>query len=164
LNLPEGPIAVPRASRGGKLSVEDFWMKPFGKLVVAGGAVAMLAGCMHRGVEAVSNGDVAIDSLSATRTAVLRVDNSSGGPVRVYMVRPGMKPAYVAKSMSGQVRSWVLDPQVFPAQRVSFEVRDNDGNIIRTLGPYTVHKNETVDIVVSPSGERARAMIHRSTP
>jgi hypothetical protein len=151
-------------TRGVKLSVEDVWMKPFGKLVVAGGAVAMLAGCMHRGVENVSSGDVTIDSLSATRTAVLRVNNSSGGPVRVYMRLPGMKPSYIAKSMSGQVRSWVLDPQLFPAQNVSFEVRDNDGNVIRTLGPYNVHRNETVEVTVSPNGERARAVVHRSTP
>jgi hypothetical protein len=139
-------------------------MKPFRKLVVAGGAVAMLAGCMHRGVEYVSSGDVAIDSLSATRTAVLRVDNSSDQTVRVYMLMPGMHPAYVAKSMPNQVRSWVLDPQMFPAQSVSFEVRDENKNVIRTLGPYTVHKNETVDVVVSPNGERARATVHRSVP
>jgi hypothetical protein len=139
-------------------------MKPFRKLVVAGGAVAMLAGCMHRGVEYVSSGDVAVDSLSATRTAVLRVDNSSDQTVRVYMLMPGMHPAYVAKSMPNQVRSWVLDPQMFPAQSVSFEVRDENKNVIRTLGPYTVHKNETVDVVVSPNGERARATVHRSVP
>ena len=139
-------------------------MKSIQKLLVAGGAVVMLAGCMHRGAEYVSAGDVAIDSLSATRTAILRVDNSSSSTVRVYMLMPGMKPTYIAKSTAGQVRSWVLDPNLFPAQSVSFEVRDADKNVIRTLGPYTVHKNETVDLVVSPSGERARATIHRSTP
>lgn len=139
-------------------------MKPFTKLLVASAATVMLAGCMHRGAEYVSAGDVAIDSLSATRTAILRVDNSSDAPVRVYMLMPGMNPSYVAKSQARSVRSWVLDPNIFPAQSVSFEVRDADKNIIRTLGPYTVHKNETVDVVVSPSGERARATIHRSTP
>lgn len=139
-------------------------MKSFHRLLAAGSAVAMLAGCMHRGAEYVSAGDVAIDSLSATRTAILRVDNSSGAPVRVYMIMPGMKPNYVAKSAAGQVRSWVLDPNMFPAQSVSFEVRDADHNVIRTLGPFTVNKNQTVDIVVSPSGERARAVVHQSTP
>ncbi|HXT15157.1 MAG TPA: hypothetical protein VN706_05975 [Gemmatimonadaceae bacterium] len=139
-------------------------MKSFHKLVVAGGAVAMLAGCMHRGVESVSGGDVAVDSLSATRTAIVRVDNSSGQEVRVYMLMPHMKPNYIAKSMSGQVRSWVLDPNQFPAQDVSFEVQDANHNIIRTLGPFNVHKNQTVDIVVSPNGERARASIHPSVP
>lgn len=150
--------------RGADYPWRDFWMKTFRKLMVAGGAAVLLAGCMHRGVEYVSSGDVAIDSLSATRTAILRVDNSSDQAVRVYMLMPGMKPAYVAKSSPGQVRSWVLDPQIFPAQSVSFEVRDHDKNVIRTLGPYTVHKNETVDVVVSPSGERARASVHRSVP
>ena len=139
-------------------------MKSFPKLMVAGAAMAMLAGCMHRGVESVSGGDVAIDSLSATRTAILRVDNSSGQTVRVYMMMPGMKENYVAKSLPGQVRSWVLDPQMFPAQSVSFEVRDENKNVIRTLGPYSVHRNETVDVVVSPNGERARASVHKSTP
>jgi hypothetical protein len=139
-------------------------MKPFSKLLVAGGAVAMLAGCMHRGADNVSNGDVIVDSLSATRTAILRVDNSSAAPVRVYMLLPGMKPTYVAKSLAGQVRSWVLDPQLFPAQNVSFEVRDNGGAIIRTLGPFNLRDNQTVDVVVSPNGERARATVHRSTP
>lgn len=139
-------------------------MKPFRKLVVAAGAVTMLAGCMHRGAENLSAGDVAIDSLSATRTAILRVDNSSNAPVRVYMIMPEMKPMYVAKSRAGQVRSWVLDPQMFPAQSVSFEVRDDDGNVIRVLGPYRVNKNETVDVIVNRTGERARASVHRSTP
>src|SRR5689334_10633950 len=60
-------------------------VKSFGQLIIAASATAMLAGCMHRGVDNVSAGDIAIDSLSATRTAILRVDNASASVARVYM-------------------------------------------------------------------------------
>ena len=137
-------------------------MNSFHRLAVGTGAALLLAGCMHRGVENVSTGDVTIDSLSASRTAILRVDNASPGVVRVYMVMPGMKPAYVAKAQPGQVRSWVLDPAMFPAQAVSFEARPENGTPL-TLGPYRVDKNDTVELVVPPDPGMARARVHRSS-
>ena len=138
-------------------------MKSLGKLIIAASATAMLAGCMHRGVDNVSAGDIAIDSLSATRTAILRVDNASTGVARVYMIMPEMKPNYVAKAMPGQIRSWVLDPNMFPAQSVSFEVRPENGERI-IVGPYRVNRNETVEVVVPSNPNRAHASVHRSTP
>lgn len=138
-------------------------MNSIPRLIVAAGAAVALAGCMHRNVDNVSAGDISIDSLSATRTAILRVDNASPTAVRVYLVMPGMKPSYVAKAMPGQVRSWVLDPNMFPAQSISFETRP-EGGTPSTLGPYRVMKNETVDVVVPQNPNRAHAAVHRSTP
>ena len=138
-------------------------MTPFGKLLVAAGATAMLAGCMHRGVENVSAGDVAIDSLSATRTAILRIDNTSLVIVRVYMKMPGMKENYVAKAMPGQVRSWVLDPNMFPAASLSFDIHPENGTPFM-IGPYKVNKNETIDIVVPSDMNMVRGVVHQSTP
>jgi hypothetical protein len=137
-------------------------MKRIGMFITATAAAVALAGCMHRGVENVSAGDVAIDSLSATRTAVLRVDNASSDTIRLYMKMPGMKASYVAKALPGQVRSWVLDPNLFPAASVSFESRANKGAPV-TIGPYKVNKNETVDVVVPTDPMTIHASVHRST-
>ena len=131
-------------------------------LIAVAAATAALAGCMHRGAENISAGDVSIDSLSATRTAILRVDNASPTVVRLYMVMPGMKPNYVAKALPGQVRSWVLDPNMFPASSVSFEVRPEGGTPV-TIGPYKANKNETIDVVVPANAAMASASVHRST-
>jgi len=137
-------------------------MKRIGMFITATAAAVALAGCMHRGVENVSAGDVAIDSLSATRTAVLRVDNASSDTIRLYMKMPGMKASYVAKALPGQVRSWVLDPNLFPAASVSFESRANKGAPV-TFGPYKVNRNETVDVVVPTDPMTIHASVHRST-
>jgi hypothetical protein len=138
-------------------------MRSYGRLIVAATAMAALAGCMHRGVDNVSAGDVSIDSLSATRTAILRVQNGSASVVRVYMVMPGMQPNYVAKSMPGNTRSWVLDPNMFPAAAVSFQLRPESGTT-QTVGPYKVTKNQTIDVVVGAGDAMPTAMVHASTP
>jgi hypothetical protein len=153
---------LPR-SRAESQREEDRLMNPIGKLLVAAAATAMLAGCMHRNYEGVAAGEIAIDSLSATRTAILRVDNASTSIVRVYMKMPGMQPNYVAKALPGQVRSWVLDPNMFPATDVSFEARSEDGTT-RSLGPYKINKGETIELVVPANSADARASVHKSTP
>ena len=137
-------------------------MKRIGMFIAATATAATLAGCMHRGVDNVSAGDVSIDSLSATRTAILRVDNASSSTVRLYMVMPGMKPNYVAKALPGQVRSWTLDPNMFPAASVSFEARADKGEPIK-IGPYKVNKNETIDVVVPADPATVHASVHRSS-
>jgi hypothetical protein len=137
-------------------------MKRIGVFLAATATAVALAGCMHRGVDNVSAGDVSIDSLSATRTAVLRIDNASSDTIRLYMKMPGMKASYVAKALPGQVRSWVLDPNMFPAASVSFESRANKGQAT-TIGPYKVNRNETVDVVVPSDPATIHATVHRST-
>lgn len=137
-------------------------MKRIGTLIVATATVVGLAGCMHRGVDNVSAGDVAIDSLSATRTAILRVNNASASTIRLYLVRPGMKPSYVAKSLPGQVRSWVLDPTMFPAASISFESRADKGTPT-TIGPYKVNKNETIEVTVPADPVTVHASVHKSS-
>src|ERR1051325_1849659 len=58
--LPPGCV---RRAHGARWSISrGGLMTPIGKLILAAGASAMLAGCMHRGVENVSAGDVAIDT------------------------------------------------------------------------------------------------------
>ena len=134
------------------------------RLIAVATAMACLAGCMHRGTTAVASGDVTIDSLSATRTAVLRVENNYPREVRVYTVLKGMEPNYVAKAMPGQTRAWVLDPQIFPTNAIWFEARPTDGTAPIRLGPYKVVKGQTVELVVPADAQRMRVSIHRSTP
>jgi hypothetical protein len=117
---------------------------------------------MHRQSAGISAGDVAIDSLSASRTALLRVDNTYPSEVRVYTM-VGKQRNYVAKAMPGQVRTWVLDPNLFPASKITFIAEAKDGSMKRVLGPFKVDRGETVELVVSSDFDAARATIHRST-
>jgi hypothetical protein len=133
------------------------------KLIALAGATTMLGACMHHKTYSEAGGEVSVDSLSATRTALLRIDNSTSTPVRVYTVIDG-KANYVAKSMPGQARTWVLDPNLFPNSNISFEARPGDGSPTRTFGPYKVNKNETVDLVIATDPMASRAVVHRSTP
>ena len=138
-------------------------MSHFSRLIVAAGAAACLAGCMHNKYEAVSAGDVAIDSLTAARTVVLRVQNDYPSEVRVYTVIDG-KANYVAKAMPSETRSWVMDPNLFPTKNISFEARAKDGSATQRIGPFTLDKGQTIEIVVPASMDRTRAVIHKSTP
>lgn len=137
-------------------------MKRIAMTIAAGSIAVALAGCMHRGAENVAYGDIAIDSLSATKTAVLRVNNASTSTVRLYLVMPGMKPGYVAKSEPGQIRSWVLDPTMFPTPSVSFEARVENG-ITTRIGPYKVNKNEVIDVTIPTDPAVMHAEVHKST-
>ena len=139
-------------------------MKSVRTVAVLAGTIAALAGCMHQGgTQSASAGDVAIDSLTASRTAILRVQNSYPTEVRLYTVIKG-QANYVAKAMPGETRTWVLDPQLFPAQEISFEARPGDGKPPQIVGPYKVNRGETIELVVPATLESARATIHRSTP
>lgn len=139
-------------------------MKRFQTLLVAGLAATALAGCMHQGSATYAEpGDIAVDSLSASRTALLRVQNAYRSEVRLYTLL-GHQANYVAKAMPGETRTWVLDPNLFPTNDISFEVRPADGTPTTVLGPYKVEKGQTVEVVVPATAGRARANIHRSTP
>src|SRR5947209_720220 len=101
-------------------------------LAAVAGFAALLAGCTHNTSQSASGGDVAIDSLTATRTAILRVQNNYGSEVRVYTVLGGTvlggQANYVATAMPGETRTFVLDPKIFPADAISFETRPADGS------------------------------------
>ncbi|MGH7616178.1 MAG: hypothetical protein ACREPM_03015 [Gemmatimonadaceae bacterium] len=84
-----------------------------------------------------------------------------GSEVRVYTVI-GHQQNYVAKAMAGELRTFVLDPNLFPNDDISFEARPTDGTPPRTLGPYKVNKGETVDIEVPPIFTDIHASVHRS--
>ena len=131
-------------------------------LLVSGAAAMVLAGCMHRGTQAEASGDVPIDSLSASRTAVLSVQNAYSSPVRIYTVIGGQLN-YVAKAAPGGVHSWVLDPNLFPNSAISFEVRAADGGQTTRVGPFKVNKGETVDLIVPATLSETRATVHKST-
>ena len=137
-------------------------MRTYVKLIATASTIVALAGCYHHAVDNVSAGDVAVDSLSATKTAILRVDNASGTVVRFDMKMPGMQPNYIAKSQPGTVRSWVLDPMMFPAQEISFEVRPENGASY-VIGPYKVNRNETIDVVIPANAAMGHAQVHPST-
>jgi hypothetical protein len=159
---------LPFLSGGGALGAAELarrtFMKSLRNIVIGIAAAVSLTGCMHRGANAgYASGDVAIDSLSASRTALLRVDNSYPSEVRIYTLI-GHQKNYVAKAMPNQVRTWVLDPNLFPAPKITFVAEAKDGSMKRVLGPFRVNRGETVELVVTDDFDAARASIHRSTP
>jgi hypothetical protein len=122
---------------------------------------ATVAGCMHNRTETMSGGDVAIDSLTAVRTGLLRVQNDYSAEVRIYAIN-GNQKNYIAKAMPGEARTFVLDPNLFPANAISFEARAADNATAKTVGPFKVTRGETVDLVIPKMIENASATVHRS--
>ena len=131
-------------------------------LLIAGATTTIIAACAHPGTSA-SSGDIAIDSLSATKTAILRVQNNYPSEVRVYSVIGGQLN-YIAKAMPGETRSFVLDPNLFPNDAISFEMRGTSASDTSRVGPFKVSRGETVELVVPANLAQARATVHRSTP
>ena len=125
---------------------------------------AALAGCMQseRGTRSAA-GDIEVDSLSATRTVLLRVQNSYPTKVRVYTLMGG-QATEVASVVRDGVRTVVLDPNLFPYPSISFEIRPEEGGMVKRLGPYRLYKGETAELVVTPDLNQARIDIHHSTP
>ena len=125
---------------------------------------ALLAGCMQSESRTQSAaGDIEVDSLSATRTVLLRVQNNYPTKVHVYTVIGGQANEVASVAPSG-VRTVVLDPNLFPYPRISFEIRPEHADVAKRVGPVSVHKGETAELVVTPDLERVRVDIHRSTP
>jgi hypothetical protein len=140
-------------------------------LLIGAATVALVAACAHPATQtatqtatrSASSGDVAIDSLSATRTAILRVQNDFPAEVRVYSVIGGQLN-YIAKAMAGETRSFVLDPNLFPNDAISFEMRAATGSDTSRVGPFKVNRGETVELVVPANLKQARATVHKSVP
>jgi len=131
-------------------------------LLIAGVAAAIGAACAHPSAQTASSGDV-VDSLSATRTALLRVQNNNTSEIRVYSVIGG-KLNYIAKAMPGEIRTVVLDPNLFPTDAISFETRAATGSGTSRVGPFKVNKGEMVELVVPDVIGQTRATVHRSMP
>jgi hypothetical protein len=144
----------------GPTFVEDM-MRSIRTIATAVAVAALAAGCMHNQSSMASAGDVAIDSLSATRTGLLRVQNNYPAEVRIYTVIGGQKN-YIAKAMAGETRTFVLDPDLFPANSISFEARPADNGTTKTVGPFKVNRGETVDLVIPTMIENASATVHKS--
>jgi len=124
----------------------------------------MLAGCMQSESRTQSAaGDIAVDSLSATRTVLLRVQNNYPAKVRVYTVMGG-QPNEVASVATKGVRTIVLDPNLFPYPSISFEVRPEDSHMIKRLGPFKLNKGETAELVLTPDINLSHVDIHHSAP
>jgi hypothetical protein len=132
-------------------------------LALSSVAVLLAGACATQTAQGTSGGEIAIDSLSATRTAILRIQNNYPTEVRVYTVTDG-KSNYLTKAMPGETRTWVMDPNLFPAQSISFETRPVDGTAPQVVGPYKVNKGETVELVVPATLQGTRATVHKSTP
>ncbi len=131
---------------------------------VTGVAVAvLLAGCAMGDARTESAaGDLEVDSLSATRTVLLRVQNDYPDRVRVYTLLGG-RANEVASVAPNDVRTIVLDPTLFPYPRISFEVRPEDASMTQRLGPFMLYKGETAELVVAPDLHLAHVEIHHST-
>ena len=119
--------------------------------------------CAHANsaVQATSSGDVAIDSLSASRTAILRVENNFSSDVRIYAIVGGQK-SYIAEAPSNAVKSFVLDPNLFPATGMQFSIEPEKTAIHQVLGPYSVDKAETIDLVIPTNATDSRISIQHT--
>ena len=125
---------------------------------------ALLGGCMQSRTHATAAaGDVQVDSLSATRTALLRVQNNFTTKVRVFTVLGGQVNE-VASVMPNDVHTAVLDPNIIPSSSISFELRPVDGGTSKRLGPYSLNKGETAELVITPNLDMAHVEIHKSVP
>ena len=125
---------------------------------------AALVGCMQSESRTQSAaGDIEVDSLSATRTVLLRVQNDYPAKVRVYTVMGG-QPNEVASVATKGVRTVVLDPNLFPYPSISFEVRPEDSDMIKRLGPFRLYKGETAELVLTPDMNLSHVEIHHSAP
>ena len=138
-------------------------MRPIRMLATTAALTVLVAGCMHNGVETSSAGDVSIDSLSASRTGLLRITNNYSAEVRVYAIN-GSQKNYIAKAMPGETRTFVLDPNLFPAEAISFEARPADNAEAKTVGPFKVNRGEVVDLVIPTMVKNASATVHKSVP
>ena len=125
---------------------------------------ALLGGCMQsRTHPATASGDIQVDSLSATRTALLRVQNNYSTKVRVFTVLGGQLNE-VASVMPNQTHTVVLDPNTIPNASVSFEMRPVEGGTPKRLGPFRISKGQTAELVVTPDLEMSHVEVHQSTP
>ena len=136
------------------------------KQVLAFAAVSVMvagAACAHpsAAVQGGAAGDVAIDSLTATRTAILRVENNYPGDVRIYAILGGQK-SYIAEAPANAVRSVVLDPNLFPATGMQLSVEPEHTSIRDQLGPYTVHKSETIDLLIPSDAAQPQVSVQRT--
>ncbi len=135
------------------------------RIAVTGVAFATLvAGCMPGDAHTQSAaGDIEVDSLSALRTVLLRVQNNYPAKVRVYTLLGGKANEVTSVDPNG-IRTVVLDPNLFPYPRISFEVRPEDGTMTKQLGPFALYKGETAELVVAPDLNLAHVEVHHSTP
>jgi len=91
------------------------------------------------------------------------VQNNYPGTVRVYTLMCGHSNEIASVATKG-IRTVVLDPNLFPYPSISFEVRPEHGDMTEKLGPFTLHKGETAELVVTPDLNLSRVDIHRSAP
>ena len=128
-------------------------------------ALAVLLGACMQGESRSGSaaGDIAIDSLSATRTALLRIQNDYSTKVRVYTVLGGQLNE-VASVLPKEVHTVVLDPNTVPNASVSFEMRPVDDGLSKRLGPFRLMKGQTAEMVVTPDIEMSHVEVHPSTP
>lgn len=121
------------------------------------------AGCAHQqsAMGGSAAGDIPIDSLSATRTAILRVENNFPAEVRIYSIVGGQK-AYIAEAPANGVKSFVLDPNLFPATGMEFSIEPEQTQIRQRLGPYTIQKAETIDLVIPANATDSRISIRHT--
>ena len=125
---------------------------------------AALVGCMQSETRTQSAaGDIEVDSLSATRTVLLRVQNDYPEKVRIYTLMGG-QPSEVASIAASGIRTVVLDPNLFPYPSISFEVRPEHSDMAKKLSAFQLYKGETAELVVTPDLNLSRVDIHHSAP
>jgi hypothetical protein len=158
-----------RAVPGARQLEEGSHVKIIQTLLSGAAAATLFTACMHHGVTTYASGDVVgIDSLSATRTAIVRVENNSPTEVKLYTIIPGQKtPGFVGEVQAGQTHSMLLDPMLLPDVAhtpITLEIRSKDGSATKRFESLHLEKGQTVEVVVPDDLDAAHVMIHQSAP
>jgi hypothetical protein len=132
------------------------------RLTVAGVALAALHACTQQASRTGSaGGDIDI-SATATRTVLVRVQNSYPTRIQVFSVI-GIKRTELANLATDGVQTVALDPSLFPGTSFSLEIVPATGPS-KQLGPFLLSKGQTANLIVTPDLDSARVEIRPTMP
>ena len=74
----------------------------------------------------------------------------------------GIEMTVTGKYRLDGVKSFVLDPNLFPATGMQFSVEPEQTAMHQLLGPYAIDKAETIDLVIPTNAAESRISIHHT--
>jgi hypothetical protein len=133
------------------------------RMLVTGAAVAALHACTQQATRNRSaGGDIDVAAFTASRTVLVRVQNSYPTRVQVFTVI-GDKNTELTNVATDGVQTVALDPSLFPGTLFSLEIVPVTGPSKR-LGPFRLSKGQTANLIITPNLDSARVDVRPSTP
>lgn len=132
------------------------------RLAIAGVALAAVHACTQQTSRTGSaGGDIDIGA-TASRTVLVRVENSYPTRVQVFSVI-GIKRTELANLATDGVQTIALDPSLFPGTSFSLEIVPATGPSKR-LGPFLLSKGQTAKLIITPDLDSARVVVRPTMP